>query len=379
MEFSSEPVNVAEVTLFYSPPGVGKTELAANYPDPIFLMIGIEMGLLTLIKHGRVRPDMPKNKSPIGNWQTLHGSLDSIERLTHPYQTLVLDTLNGAQHLLKQFVIEQDFDNDPDKFDSYGKGWARTAQPWKEFLTRLDYIRHRRGMRILMLAHSSVNKIGNPDGDDYQSNTPELHEKYIWNQTNAWADNVLFGNLEVVAVKQKGASKAKVNKGDRRVIYVHATASHFAKNRWGLIDPVSMGKNGTEAYANLMADIKKARVKKPTTTDDGFDHGTPKPTEQASTQPDAATLGAWSKRITATKKFPVCLNLFADIAEAATHATPGASQDSFATVLQSWTKRCVELADGDLDQLFMLKAKLEERADLPGVEACKKIVAEGGQ
>lgn len=267
-------------------------------------------------------------------------------------------------------MIESDFDNDPDRFDSYGKGWARLFEPWKMYLGMLDWLRHSRNMRILMLAHSAVNKIGNPDGDDYQSNTPELNEKWIWNQTNAWADNVLFANLEVVAVKKKGDSKAKVEKGDRRLLYVHSTASHFAKNRWGLRHAISMGNSGSEAYANLMqaiTDVRDKRLKKDPA--ENPPEKKEKPAEPI--QADAALLASWNKRINAAKKFPICLNLFADIVAL---ATTEITEETHAVILTQWTERCAALADGDLDNLFMLKAKFEEHPELPADEA-KKILA----
>lgn len=353
MEFSTQPVNVPEVTMIYSPPGVGKTELAANFPNPVFLMVGLETGLLTLIKHGRVRSGIAKNAAPIDTWGKLLDGVTTLARMEPTFETLVIDTLNGAQYLLRKAIIESDFDNDPDRFDSYGKGWARMFEPWKIFLSMLDQLRHSRGMRIILLAHSAVNKIGNPDGDDYQSNTPELNEKWIWNQSNAYADNVLFANLEVVAIKKKGDSKTKAEKGDRRLLYVHSTASHFAKNRWGIRQPISMGNNGADAYANLMTAIKATKVKEQ-----------PKPEAPPSAE------AAWNKRISAAKKFPVALNLFGELAEAATQ-----SPDAFAPILLTWTRRCAELAGSDVDSLFMLKAKFAERPDLSS-EAIAKIIAE---
>lgn len=377
MNISTTPMNLSEVTLLYTPPGVGKTEMAAHYPDPLFLMVGIETGLLTLIKHGRVPANTPKIDQLLDTWDKLQQALDLVEKTGKQFGTLVIDTLNACQYLLKSFVTETEFENDPAQFDSYGKGWARMYDPWKFFLGRLDWIRRNQGLRILLLAHSSVNRIGNPDGDDYQSNSPELNEKWIWNQTNAWADNVLFGNLEVVAVKKKGDSKAKGQKGDRRVLYVHSTASHFAKNRWGLRSTVSMGNCGKDAYQNLLAAIKSAQSPAKPKAEEKPKQEAPAP-ETKPQEPATSLTGddwtvPWLKRFAAAKRIGIISGLFSDMEKAYDTAPEDHRINDFPGLLNAWVRRAVEVTKGDVKQLVIIRQSLEGRPDMPVTKALELI------
>jgi hypothetical protein len=382
-----KPKPLPQATLIYSPPGVGKTEFAAHYEDPVFIMVGNELGLLTLMNTGRV-PPTPYWDKPVQTWLDLLVALDHIRCEQHDRRTLVIDTANGAQRLMKYHVVAEEFDNDESKFESYAKGWERCVGYWMHFLDVMQLIRTQRGMRIVLLAHSLVTNFRNPEGDDYQKHTPELQEKHIWNPTNAWCDNVFFMDMEVNAVKEKG-SRGKGKKGkEHRQLYVEATPSHFAKNRFGLRQAISMGICGRDGFENFKRAVQETQKKTPKQPDKPSADNKPpaesKPgvesarEEPKATPSDAGTdaspsapptesgpdwMQTWKNRIEAADKLGPALSTFGDLVSDYNSAPEPDQLEHFPGIFSHWVLHCLSIDQAKA--LEQLRKKLATKHGLP--------------
>lgn len=396
MQIVTKPMFSPHATLLYSPPGVGKTEFAAFFPKPVFMMINLETGLRTLIESGRVPYDTAHFPDPIYTFDELLKTIDYLARAKHDHQTAVIDTMNSVELLLKRHVTKKHFFGREDKFDAFAKGWERCAEPWDLLLHQLNRLKAR-GMRVLCLAHSEVSVVRNPDGEDYQSHTPLINKKVLWVPLNAWCDNVFFMNLEICEVTDK-AQQATKDK-NHRLLYVQAGAGHFAKNRLSLTKSISMGTCGREGVENFRRAVMEARGNRPVTPpadhkDDKKPETQPtepvttekppedtKPADTKPTGPVAPLTGVregepvpefvqtFLKRVSACKRFGIAMSLWPDIVTAYDKAPESDQIDHYPEIIKFWTTKALELANGEEKYITSIVKRIEERSDLPTAKA----------
>lgn len=249
--------------ILHSTEGWGKTSFGAQTPHPIFLETKGETGLETLIDAGRLKetPHFPE----VETWSDLLGYIGALTTEEHPYKTLVIDTLNGAERLCHEHVCERDFNGEwGDRgFMGYMRGYEVSLADWREFLTALDRLRDTKRMGIVALVHTKVKTFKNPEGPDYDRYAPDMHDK-TWSLSHKWSDCVLFGNFEVVMTavqenKKTGASRGKAVGGNIRMMYTERHASYDAKNRLGLKTEIEMGESAAQGWANFVAALKEGR------------------------------------------------------------------------------------------------------------------------
>lgn len=250
--------NLPSRAVIHGVEGIGKTSMASQAPGAVVLMARGETGLETLIDSGQL-PETP-HWPEVQEWEEALACVQWLIDEKHAYKTLVLDAANGFERLCHEHVCRRDFKNEWGKsgFSSYMSGYEVSLADWRIFLAKLDALRERRRMAILLIAHSKVSQFRNPEGADYDRYTVDLHPK-TWSLTGKWADIVMFANYFTVVEKEDGRHKAYG--GKQRVLYTERTASWDAKNRHGLPEQISMGASGAEAWANFVEALKTARSK----------------------------------------------------------------------------------------------------------------------
>lgn len=248
---------------FHAAPGFGKTSLLAYSASPIFLMTRGETGLKTLIASGQLPPT--PHFPELHTWADLLAAVKFLRNEDHKFKTLVLDTANGAERMLHDYVAERDFagDSGPGGFLSYNKGYEVALPDWIMFQNEMDRLRVDRGMTIFFLIHTKIKTFKNPSGADYDRYAPEMHEK-TWGLTKGWLDNIIFGNFEVLVKtgnKTTDASKkGKAAETSARILYTNSdNPTYDAKNRLGLPEEIEMGENAGEGWKNLTEGIKSGR------------------------------------------------------------------------------------------------------------------------
>lgn len=205
--------------LLHGMDGVGKTTFASEMPSPVF--VGVEDGTDQI---GDAK-SFPKPES----WTDLLDAVDSLTYDIHDYETLVIDTLDWAEPLCWDHVCKAAGKTDIEAF-GYGKGYVAAFEQWRILIAKLETLREKRKMHIVLLAHPRLTLIPSTDGgEDYQAWDVKLH-KTAAAFVREWADAVLFAYYEVYSVK--GTKRA--NGGEARVMATQFSASSFAKNRFGL-------------------------------------------------------------------------------------------------------------------------------------------------
>jgi hypothetical protein len=205
--------------LLYGTEGIGKSTWASGAPAPVYL--GTEDGTAQL--------DVARFPEP----QTWGEALQAVDTLTtqeHVYKTLVVDTLDWLEPLAWDDVCGK---AGVDNIESlgYGKGYVAALDRWRDLLARLDVLRDKRGMHVILLAHSWIKTFRNPEADDFDRYELKLHAKSA-GLVKEWCDAVLFAAYETL-VAEKDKRVRGVDTG-ARIAHTERRAAWDAKNRYGL-------------------------------------------------------------------------------------------------------------------------------------------------
>jgi hypothetical protein len=249
----------------HAPPGFGKTSLLAYASKPVFMMTRGETGLTALIEADQLPPT--PHFPEILSWGDLMAAVDFLIVEPHDFKTLVLDTANGAERLLHEYVCERDFQGDWGErgFGSYQKGFDVALADWRLLQDKLDDLRRKRGMTVFYLFHTRVKQFKNPNGADYDRYAPQMHDK-TWAITQGWLDCVLFGNHEVTVMQGNReadpSKKGKAAELSHRIIYTNSNnPTYDAKNRLGLVDEIEMGDSAKDGWSNFATAVREAKKK----------------------------------------------------------------------------------------------------------------------
>lgn len=213
----------------YGPPKIGKSTFGAESPSPIFLPT--EDGIDGI--------DVDRFPRPT-TWSELLANLERVAVEDHNYQTLVIDTINGAVELASEEVCRLRFGGDwgPRGYQSFGQGAAATSQEIARLLPVLDKCRAR-GMTILLLAHTGTMRVPNPLDADYSKWVPDLDRK-VWARIAAWADVIGRAEYQHSLVPDKVTGKVKAMGASVRVIRFAGSAAEDVGTRVGFDLPAEL-------------------------------------------------------------------------------------------------------------------------------------------
>ena len=238
LETIQKPLDRAVMVTICGDSGMGKTNLAAAFPTPIFLRAEDGMQAVPNDK----RPDaFPLIHKPADGWE----QLTALCNEPHEYETLVIDSVTALERLFVSDVLA----SDPKAksinlaLGGYGAGVAAVAAMHQRVRKAAGILNERRGMHIVFVAHAEVETMRLPDIDDYQRYSLRLPIKSLPPYVDD-VDVVGFVKLETHMWGEEGDRKKAISTGARELI-VHAAASNVSKNRFGITDalPLPMGKN----------------------------------------------------------------------------------------------------------------------------------------
>ena len=228
--------------LIYGPPGLGKTTLAAEFPNPVFIQVEDGTpGNLELTSCGH-----------LGSFVEVMESLSALLNEPHEFQTVVIDSVDKLEPLVWEQTCA---DNKWASIESpgYGKGYLAAEAVWREFLALCNELRHQRGMTVIHVAHSSIDRFDDPQTASYSRYDIRLHKRALALFQDEM-DAILFLNQDVSIKSQDSGFNKKDVKGvggGTRWIYAEGRPSFVAKNRYGLPDKFIF-KPG-EGYSALAA------------------------------------------------------------------------------------------------------------------------------
>ncbi len=253
-------IAAAQRVVIYGPEGIGKSTLAAAFPDPVFLDT----------EGGTIHLDITRFPKP-ENWEAVLACIAQLRNTEHGFKTLVFDTADWMERLLVDYVCRKSHKDSIEDF-GYGKGYTYLAEEFSRFLRSLEVLRER-GLHLVMVAHSTIRKFEQPDaGGAYDRYELKL-SKQCAPLLKEWCDLLLFVNYFTKLTETDGRKRA-VGGRERRIYTTHC-AAYDAKNRHGLEEQMPMAFG---SIAHVFPDIRSGAPPSPAAK--RTDSGEPKTTEQ---------------------------------------------------------------------------------------------------
>ena len=220
----------AQKVVIYGPEGIGKSSLAARFPDPV--IIDTEGGTA----HMDVRRiDKPQS------WEELLAIVKEVAATPGICKTLVIDTADWAEQLITTYLCNKYKQNSIESF-GYGKGYTYMAEEFARLLSACDLC-IASGIHVVITAHAKMRKFEQPD----EMGAYDRWEMKLSKQTapllKEWCDMLLFCNYQTFVVTSENDTKKA--QGGKRVIY---TAHHPA---WDAKTRVAMPEVIDLDYANI--------------------------------------------------------------------------------------------------------------------------------
>ena len=222
MNIINGPIPRAQRITIYGPPAIGKTTLAARFPDVI--LIDTEDGSTHL--------DL--RRITVKDYPSLCEALRALRDIDTPCQTVAVDTIDYVELFLRDEVCRQH------KIDGieglgYGKGWVYLTEKFTEFVSRYFDPLISKGIHVVVVGHASPKRITYPGMDAFDRWELRLYSGCA-NRLKEWSDAVLFLNWKTRVTIENG--KPKGLGGTERAIYTTHSAAHDAKTRIALPEVV---------------------------------------------------------------------------------------------------------------------------------------------
>lgn len=211
--------------VFYGPEGIGKSTIASQCPDPVFIDTEGSTKQLDVARY-------PKPEY----WKMILDELeDALEERN--CKTIVIDTADWAEQLCIQEVCSMHSVKGIEDI-GYGKGYVYVAEKFAELLRACDKLVEA-GINVVFTAHAMMRKFEQPDELGAYDRWEMKLSKKVAPLLKEWADMVLFCNYKTTVITDSKTQSKKAS-GGKRVMYASHHPCWDAKNRFGLPEQMEM-------------------------------------------------------------------------------------------------------------------------------------------
>lgn len=229
LNISKGKINRAVKTVIYGTEGVGKSTLASQFPEPLF--IDVEGGTSQL--------DVRRIEKP-ATWEELIGIVREVAATPDICGTLILDTADFAEGMCIAAILKKYNQKSIESF-GYGKGYTYIGEEWQKLMDAFNAC-ITAGINVTVIAHARQRKIELPDQSGSFDHWEMKLSKQVAPLLKEWADLLLFLNYKTYVVTTENNSKKA--QGGKRVMYTTHNPVYDAKNRHGLPDELDLGFSG---------------------------------------------------------------------------------------------------------------------------------------
>lgn len=228
------------VMLLYGVDGIGKTSLAAEFPDPIYLATEGE------------RPPSDVEMATPGTIESFDDLLNIIGQLLdeeHDRKTVIIDSLDGLEPLIWRATCSR-LGVESIEAPGFGRGYVEADTEWNDLMAAVSALA-RSGINVVMLAHPEIIRFDSPVSDPYSRYTVKLHKRAN-SLVREKADIVAFMNYRISIKEKEVARQTKVSHaegGKERQIHLSEGAGYVAKNRFSMADTITYRKG--KGYEDL--------------------------------------------------------------------------------------------------------------------------------
>ncbi|MFM0761335.1 ATP-binding protein [Streptococcus suis] len=241
----------AQRVVIYGPEGIGKSSLAAQFPNPLFIDTEGSTDNMDV-----ARADKPTS------WTMLMNHIAFVKANPTICQTLVIDTIDWAEALALQYICAQHGKSGIEDF-GWGAGYTYLIEEIGRLLDRLQELVEL-GINVVLTAHAQVKKFTKPDElggyDRYELKlSNKKTETNVSAKVKEWADMVLFLNYKTYIITDDKTKKQKAQ-GGQRVMQTTHSPSWDAKNRHNLPEELPMDFAGIAHIFSTQTQAQPAPV-----------------------------------------------------------------------------------------------------------------------
>ncbi|HMO16351.1 MAG TPA: ATP-binding protein [Pirellulaceae bacterium] len=220
--------------LIYGTEGIGKSTFGAEAPRPIFIQT--EDGL----------DEINCDRLPLAtSFEQVSAALQELRTAKHDYESVVIDSLDWLERLVWDSLCQEYGVSSIEKVDGgYARGYTHALKHWREIINHLNSLRSQKGMVVVLIAHSKVERFEDPEAASYDRYSPRLH-KHAGALVSEWCDAVLFATRRIRTQSEDAGFNRKRNIAhavgrDERILRCVGGPSCVAKNRYGITDELPL-------------------------------------------------------------------------------------------------------------------------------------------
>jgi molybdopterin-guanine dinucleotide biosynthesis protein len=206
----------------------------------------VNVGTIGHIDHGKttltaaiLMRQAHKNKpgEKVKTYAEIVNQATAIATQPHDFNTYAIDSVDWLERIIWDKVCQQEGKKNIEEI-GYAKGYTFALTYWREIVDLLEKC-HQRGMAVILIAHTKVEKFEDPENPTYDRYSPRLH-KHAQALLVEWVDAVLFATRRVTTRKESKADDSRVlaapvgAAGGERIIKTTGSPTCVAKNRYNL-------------------------------------------------------------------------------------------------------------------------------------------------
>ena len=209
-------IDRAQKVVIYGAEGIGKSGLAAKFPDPLFIDT----------EGGTAHMDVRRIEKP-QSWEEMLSVVKEVAATKDVCRTLVLDTADWAEQLIVSYLCTKYKQNSIESF-GYGKGYTYLGEEFARLLGAFDTVLAS-GVHVVVTAHAKMRKFEQPDEMGAYDRWEMKLSKPVAPLLKEWCDILLFCNYQTfVVTSENNTQKAR---GGKRVMYTSHHPAWDAKSR----------------------------------------------------------------------------------------------------------------------------------------------------
>lgn len=197
--------------------GIGKSTTANGFPNAYWLNL-----------ENSTYDFEPNQVQVPADYAELLEHLEALAKQPHDYKTLIIDTLDKVESMMSAHICKRNSWTSITE-PSYGKGYGERSSEFQYMWNLIRDLCERRGMAVILIAHSQIVKVQDPILPEYDKHTLQLYKT-----ENAFvrreADLVGYCMIEAYTSSADGKRNLATTAG-KRVVKVRPNPAYDAKTR----------------------------------------------------------------------------------------------------------------------------------------------------